>query len=105
MKKKCLGKYIDILWSFRFFSPEQAVYGGGAAVDASQHVTRFAAQVPAQREGVQMSEQTHLNHAVGELLHLDPQERAHVADEAWGTWEKAKIWVKSTERNLKAHVI
>lgn len=63
-------------------SPEQAVNGGGSTVDAPQDVTGFASQVPAQREGVQVGEQAHLNYAVGVLLHPDPHERAHVADKS-----------------------
>lgn len=60
--------------------PEQAVNGGGAAVNASQHIAGFAAQMPTQGEGVQVGKQTHLNHAVGVLLHTDPQEGAQVTD-------------------------
>lgn len=37
---------------------------------------------------MQVAEQTHLNHAVGVLLHPDPQERAQVADETRRTWEE-----------------
>lgn len=66
-------------------SPQQAVDGAGAAVDAPQHVAGFTAQVPAQREGVQVGEELHLHHPIGELLHPDPQEGADVADEPGGT--------------------
>lgn len=70
--------------------PEQAVDGGGSAVDAPQYVARLAAQVPAQREGVQVGEEAHLDHAVSVLLNPDPQEGAQVADEPWGTWEEER---------------
>ncbi len=49
-----------------------------SSVDASQDVPCAAAQVPAQRQSVQMSEETHLDHAVSVLLHSNPQERTHV---------------------------
>lgn len=39
---------------------------------------------------MQVGKEAHLNHAVGVLLHPDPQERAHVADEPGGTWETEK---------------
>lgn len=39
---------------------------------------------------MQVGKEAHLNHAVGVLLHLDPQESAHVADEPGGTWETEK---------------
>lgn len=40
--------------------PQQVVDGGGAPVDAPQHVSRAPLQVPAQRQTVQMGKQTHL---------------------------------------------
>lgn len=40
--------------------PQQAVDGGGASVDAPQHVSRAPLQVPAQSQTVQMGKQTHL---------------------------------------------
>jgi len=73
---------------FMAIVPEQAVDGGRAAVDAPQHVACFAAQVPAQGEGVQVTEETHLHHAVSELLHPDPQEGAQVTDKTRGPWEE-----------------
>lgn len=82
--------------------PEQAVDGGGAAVDASQHFAGLAAQVPAQGEGVQVGKETQLNHAVGVLLHPDPQESAHVADKPRGAWEMEKTVTKATERGWKS---
>lgn len=65
--------------------PEQAVDGGRSAVDASQHVACFAAQMPAQRQGVQVGEQANLNHAIGKLLHPDPEESAQITDKPGGT--------------------
>lgn len=40
--------------------PEQVVDGGGASVDAPQHVSGASLQVPAQRQTVQVGKQTHL---------------------------------------------
>lgn len=87
-KQKCDHAFMSltIFTSQRCVSPEQAVDGRGAAVDAPQDVAGLAAQVPAQGEGVQVGKEAHLDHAVGELLHPDPQERAHVADEPGGAW-------------------
>lgn len=83
--------------------PEQTVDGGSAAVDASQHFSGLAAQMPAQREGVQVGEQTHLNHAVGKLLHSDPQEGSHVADEPGGTCEEARTRVTLTDEPYRSY--
>lgn len=68
--------------------PKQAVNRGGSTVDASQHLAGFAAQMPAQRQGVQVGEQADLNHSIGELLHPDPEESTHVTDKPRGTWKK-----------------
>lgn len=40
--------------------PQQVVDGGGASVDAPQHVSRAPLKVPAQSQTVQMGKQTHL---------------------------------------------
>lgn len=65
--------------------PEQAVDGGRSTVDASQHVACFAAQVPAQRQAMQVGKQANLNNAIGELLHPDPEESAQITDKPRGT--------------------
>lgn len=70
--------------------PEQAVDRGGPAVDASQHIARFAAQMPAETQGVQVGKQSDLNHSIGELLHPDPEESTQVTDEPRGTWKKSQ---------------
>lgn len=41
-------------------APEQVVDGGGSSVDAPQHVSGASLQMPAQRQAVQVGEQTHL---------------------------------------------
>lgn len=56
--------------------------GGCATVNAAQDVTRFSAQVPAQRESMQVSKQPQLHGATGVLLDACPQERTHVTDKA-----------------------
>lgn len=40
--------------------PQQVVNGGGASVDAPQHVSGASLQVPAQRQTMQVGKQTHL---------------------------------------------
>lgn len=65
--------------------PEQAINGSCATINTSQYFTSFAAQMPAQREGVQVAKQIDLNQSIGVLLHADPEERAHVTDKSRGT--------------------
>lgn len=67
--------------------PEQAVNGGSTTIYTSQHIASFAAEVPAQGEGVQVGKQTHLNYTVSVLLHPDPQEGAQVTDKPRSTWK------------------
>lgn len=66
-------------------SPDQVVNGRRATVDTSQYFTSFAAQMPAQREGVQVAKQIDLNQSIGVLLHADPDESAYVTDKSRGT--------------------
>ena len=37
---------------------------------------------------MQVAKQTNLNHPIGVLLHTDPEERAHITDEPWRSWEE-----------------
>lgn len=74
------------------FGPQQAVNGGRSSVDAPQNVSGSSAQVPAQRESVQVSEETHLHHPISVLLNPDPQERTHVTHEPRRTCQRKQIF-------------
>lgn len=64
--------------------PEQVVDAASASVDTAQHLARLATEVPPKGEAVEVPEELDLDFAAGELLHADPQESAHVANEARG---------------------
>ena len=55
-----------------------------AAVHDPQHLACLAAEVPAQRERVQVVQHVHLQPPAGVLLHADPQEAAQVVSQAHG---------------------
>lgn len=52
---------------------------------------------------MQVGKEANLNHAVGVLLHPDPQEGAYVADKPRGAWGVEKITVRVTEERYCYH--